>query len=134
MGRAIAPFERPVKAVFNLDYFPLVMMFLRIPRTDIIGKFTSILRPFSSLPSFTPNQVEMDPVLTFGGKNSRKPNRANHGARPCSSYMRRLKRRELFGRFKSNEGGEEMLQVPINHVHDDAKRELQEEAEEKNAK
>ena len=27
------------------------------------------------------------------GRNSRKPKKANHGARPCSSYMRRLKKK-----------------------------------------
>lgn len=27
------------------------------------------------------------------GRNSRKPKKANHGARPCSSYMRKLKKK-----------------------------------------
>ena len=32
-------------------------------------------------------------VIEVKGRNSRKPKKANHGARPCSSYMRKLKRR-----------------------------------------
>ena len=43
----------------------------------------------------------------FGGKNSRVPKRANHGARPCSSFMRRLKRKKLFGKYKEEKGWEE---------------------------
>ena len=31
------------------------------------------------------------------GRNSRTPKQANHGARPCSSVMRRIKRRQRFG-------------------------------------
>lgn len=27
------------------------------------------------------------------GRNSRKPKKANHGARPCSSFMRKLKKK-----------------------------------------
>ena len=27
------------------------------------------------------------------GRNSRKPKKANHGARPCSSYMRQMKQK-----------------------------------------
>ena len=47
---------------------------------------------------------ELDSILLFG-RNSRVPNRANHGARPCSSYMRRLK---IKGYYKSLK--EEMAQ------------------------
>ena len=35
-------------------------------------------------------------------RNSRKPNRANHGARPCSSYMRRLKHKDYHKKITEN--------------------------------
>jgi hypothetical protein len=38
------------------------------------------------------------------GKNSRAPKRANHGARPCSSVMRRLRRREVFRNKEQHKG------------------------------
>ena len=35
-------------------------------------------------------------------RNSRKPNRANHGARPNSSYMRRLKHKDYHKKITEN--------------------------------
>lgn len=32
---------------------------------------------------------QSDEGFMMKGRNSRKPKKANHGARPCSSYMRR---------------------------------------------
>jgi hypothetical protein len=41
-----------------------------------------------------PVSVEEDNITTeMKGRNSKAPKRANHGARPCSSVMRRLKAR-----------------------------------------
>lgn len=37
------------------------------------------------------------------GRNSRVPHRANHGARPNSSYMRRLKKRGYHRHIKDDE-------------------------------
>jgi hypothetical protein len=40
--------------------------------------------------------MEMDPEqesIQMKGRNSRKPKKSNHGARPCSSYMRKLKQK-----------------------------------------
>ncbi len=34
--------------------------------------------------------------LDLKGRNSKYPKKANHGARPCSSIMRKLKRRGWF--------------------------------------
>ena len=34
------------------------------------------------------------------GRNSRFPKPANHGARPCSHVMRRLKKKEYYRRWK----------------------------------
>lgn len=39
------------------------------------------------------NEVKDEPELEMKGRNSRKPKKANHGARPCSSYMRQLKQK-----------------------------------------
>ena len=33
-------------------------------------------------------------------RNGRWPKRANHGARPCSSVMRRMKKREYYKQWK----------------------------------
>ena len=35
------------------------------------------------------------------GRNSRKPKKANHGARPCSSYMRKLKIKGWYRKLKN---------------------------------
>ena len=35
--------------------------------------------------------MDEDGELKMKGRNSRRPKVANHGARPCSSYMRKLK-------------------------------------------
>lgn len=35
-------------------------------------------------------------------RNARKPKRANHGARPCSSYMRRLRRKNVYKKWKED--------------------------------
>ena len=37
--------------------------------------------------------VQENDELTTKGRNSRKPKKANHGARPCSSFMRKLKQK-----------------------------------------
>lgn len=73
----------------------------------VIPKSFSIWRKFQIMPLVQPTIIGNDDILLFGAKNSRRPKRANHGARPCSSFMRRLKRREIHGRYKSHEGGEE---------------------------
>ena len=39
---------------------------------------------------------DIDLDYELKGRNSRVPKKANHGARPCSSVMRRLKKRGYF--------------------------------------
>lgn len=39
------------------------------------------------------NEVEEGESIQMKGRNSRKPKKANHGARPCSSYMRQMKKK-----------------------------------------
>lgn len=39
------------------------------------------------------DQVLSEDQFDCKGRNSRKPKKANHGARPCSSYMRKLKQK-----------------------------------------
>jgi hypothetical protein len=34
------------------------------------------------------------------GRNSRMPKKANHGARPCSSYMRKLKKKGYYHKVR----------------------------------
>ena len=38
------------------------------------------------------DDMENEEEVIMKGRNSRKPKKANHGARPCSSYMRKLKK------------------------------------------
>jgi len=41
-------------------------------------------------------ELEMD----LRGRNSRFPKKPNHGARPCCSTMRKLKKKEFYKRLK----------------------------------
>ncbi|CDW91039.1 UNKNOWN [Stylonychia lemnae] len=42
---------------------------------------------------FNENEItDLDEVLDLKGRNSKQPKKSNHGARPCSSVMRKLKR------------------------------------------
>jgi len=41
-----------------------------------------------------------DIELDVKGRNSRMPKRANHGARPCSSFMRKIKRKRWFNKIR----------------------------------
>ena len=38
--------------------------------------------------------------LEVKGRNSRRPNKANHGARPCSSVMRKLKKKGWYNKIR----------------------------------
>ena len=40
-------------------------------------------------------------IITLN-RNAREPKKANHGARPCSSVMRRLKKKSYYRRWKEN--------------------------------
>ena len=40
-------------------------------------------------------------VMDLKGRNSKTPKKANHGARPCSSVMRKLKRQGWFKKITS---------------------------------
>ena len=40
-------------------------------------------------------------LIEAKGRNSRKPKKANHGARPCSSYMRKLKIKGWYRKMKN---------------------------------
>lgn len=66
--------------------------------------------------------IQDNEFILHVGKNSRKPKRANHGARPCSSYMRRLKRRSLYGRFKEDKGIEDYSDFDMTHLHHEVNR------------
>ena len=41
--------------------------------------------------------------LQMKGRNSRRPKKANHGARPCSSYMRKLKQKGWYHIVKAKD-------------------------------
>ena len=40
--------------------------------------------------------------IEMKGRNSRKPKLSNHGARPCSSYMRRLKLKGWYHKLRGD--------------------------------
>lgn len=48
-------------------------------------------------------------AMEMKGRNSRRPKKANHGARPCSSYMRKLKKTGYYHKVK-----DEWLLASIN--------------------
>jgi len=64
----------------------------------MLGRSSFMLRRFVQFES----QIAQTPALSLDpevldqldlkGRNSRVPKKANHGARPCSSVMRRLKK------------------------------------------
>jgi hypothetical protein len=41
-------------------------------------------------------------TLETKGRNSRKPKKSNHGARPCSSYMRKLKLKGWYHKLRGD--------------------------------
>ena len=43
---------------------------------------------------------KVDTSIEVKGRNSRKPKKSNHGARPCSSYMRKLKLRGHYRKLR----------------------------------
>ena len=46
--------------------------------------------------------IEMEEdLIEAKGRNSRKPKKANHGARPCSSFMRKLKIKGWYRKMKN---------------------------------
>lgn len=47
------------------------------------------------------NMDDVDELITRG-RNSRRPKKANHGARPCSSHMRKLKKKGWFNKVKED--------------------------------
>ena len=60
----------------------------------------------------TPILFTQEPIMPFWeptddleeiymkGRNSRMPKKANHGARPCSSYMRKLKKKGYYHKVR----------------------------------
>ena len=42
-------------------------------------------------------------AIQMKGRNSRRPKKANHGARPCSSYMRKLKQKGWYHIVKAKD-------------------------------
>lgn len=42
------------------------------------------------------NEVEGGEEWNVKGRNSKVPKKANHGARPCSSVMRKMKKKGYF--------------------------------------
>jgi hypothetical protein len=42
------------------------------------------------------NEAEVEESWDLKGRNSKYPKKSNHGARPCSSVMRKLKKKGFF--------------------------------------
>ena len=56
-------------------------------------------------------------------RNARKPNLANHGARPCSSVMRRLKKKGFYRRWKEKlHLDNEDINPKHGHIQDEESR------------
>lgn len=55
---------------------------------------------FSSIGIITRN-ILSEAILQLN-RNARAPKKANHGARPCSSVMRRERRKESYRRWKAS--------------------------------
>lgn len=66
--------------------------------TIIIIKFVMNLSLVSGI--FTSLKGMLENAILQLNRNGRFPKRANHGARPCSSVMRRMKKREYYRRWK----------------------------------
>ncbi len=49
---------------------------------------------------FAPLSLALENAILQLNRNGRYPKRANHGARPCSSVMRRMKKKEYYKRWK----------------------------------
>ncbi len=71
------------------------------------------------MPQIVPNGI-------LFAKNRRIPTQANHGARPCSSYMRKLKRKPYNSPRKESGVDEEEFN-DLHHIHDQANREEKEQ-------
>ena len=48
-----------------------------------------------------------DLSILFLNRNARIPKKPNHGARPCSSVMRRERKKEVYRRWKRNTPGDQ---------------------------
>ena len=84
-------------------------------RLIIIPKLTDLLSPMvTRIPFFThlipqtslPTELSGPAILQMN-RNARTPKQANHGARPCSSVMRRLKKKGVYRKLR-----EEVIQEP----------------------
>lgn len=62
------------------------------------------------------------------GRNSRWPNRANHGARPCSSVMRRMRREGFYQRPRAE--GNAGVDIATDDDEMDADEDLEAEGQE----
>ncbi len=49
-----------------------------------------------------PSLFEDEEGIQVKGRNSRRPKKANHGARPCSSVMRKMKTKFWFNKVKGD--------------------------------
>lgn len=47
-------------------------------------------------------EADYEDVFDVKGRNSKWPKKANHGARPCSSVMRRLKKAGYYKKVNTN--------------------------------
>ena len=70
-----------------------------LPETELLMMQTSILDQ-ETLDLGLEDDSE---GLQMKGRNSRRPKPANHGARPCSSYMRKLKQKGWYHRVKAKD-------------------------------
>ena len=83
-----------------------------------------------------PSQAEQSPELERAilrvNRNARWPKQANHGSRPCSSVMRRLKKQGTWRKWKENMTLDADEMNP-KHLHDYKPGEMEEGTEAKPA-
>lgn len=95
----------------NLFKFPKVVQFLEnLTSRNLVVPSTQITIPFP---------INSDLTILKVNRNARAPKLANHGARPCSSVMRRLRKSGNYKRWKEKQTQDSDEQNP-KHGHSEA--------------
>lgn len=88
----------------NNNYYASTALTSITPIRRHIKEDINIVNTVIELPYLNNINTEVDEVekakQEFLHKNSRQPKQANHGARPCSSFMRRLRLKKVLNRGK----------------------------------
>lgn len=91
--------------------------------SKLFGFLEQLLQPFVRLPVLVesvevglPQGQQPAPSLSWAilqlNRNARPPKKANHGARPCSSVMRRMKKKNYYRRWKEGTPSDDQDKPP----------------------